>query len=199
VLFGWLVGALLVWAYIRLESSVAERMRQKSTGWQVITVFGVSLLILLLGVLARLSLGAWAIPTDWLENAARAAPGSDPPDPLALAGLVLNAGAFFGLVTGYILLLTAGGFDAQGQWWKRLLRFPIGVLGVVLLWLGLGAVFPSGEYLLAYVLRYLRYALIGAWISALAPLIFIRLGLAKAANPRLVWKFRDGWREYSDR
>jgi hypothetical protein len=33
------------------------------------------------------------------------------------------------------------------------------------------------ETLLADILRYLRYSLVGLWISALAPLLFIRVGL----------------------
>jgi hypothetical protein len=34
------------------------------------------------------------------------------------------------------------------------------------------------ETLVGYALRYIRYGLIGAWISALGPVVFIRLGLA---------------------
>jgi hypothetical protein len=43
-------------------------------------------------------------------------------------------------------------------------------------------VFPDGENLLAYSLRYLRYALIGFWIAGLAPLVFFKLKLAKEGN-----------------
>jgi hypothetical protein len=93
--------------------------------------------------------------------------------------LVSNAGVFFGLAAGWLLLQTKGGFDAGGSWWKRLARFPIGLAGVFVLWYGLGAIFPRGEFLLSYGLRYLRYALVGFWISAPAPWIFIRLGLAE--------------------
>jgi hypothetical protein len=43
----------------------------------------------------------------------------------------------------------------------------------------LGAVFPRGEELLSYILRYLRYTLVGLWISAGAPYLFLRLRLAQ--------------------
>jgi hypothetical protein len=62
---------------------------------------------------------------------------------------------------------------------QRLLRYPIGLVGVLIFWYGLGLVFPRGDDWLAYTLRYIRYALIGVWITALAPLLFMRLGLAK--------------------
>jgi hypothetical protein len=86
---------------------------------------------------------------------------------------------FFGLAVGAIWLEMGRGFDATGPIWQRSVRFVLGVLGVFLIWYGLGAIFPRGEYLLAYILRYLRYALIGLWVSALAPLIFIRIKLAQ--------------------
>jgi hypothetical protein len=57
----------------------------------------------------------------------------------------------------------------------------------VVLWQGLGAVFPGGEEPLALLLRYLRYALVGAWVGGLAPLLFVRLGLAAPAPPDEAW------------
>ena len=71
-------------------------------------------------------------------------PTAAPPDPLALSGLISNAGVFFGLAAGALALNTRGGFATAGLWWKRLLRFPVGLTGVFLLWYGLGAVFPRG-------------------------------------------------------
>jgi hypothetical protein len=61
------------------------------------------------------------------------------------------------------------------------LRVAVGLVGVVVLWQGLGVVFPGGEAPLDLVLRYLRYGLVGAWVGGLAPLLFRRLGLAAPA------------------
>jgi hypothetical protein len=44
-------------------------------------------------------------------------------------------------------------------------------------------IFPEQPGLISYGLRYLRYALIGFWISWWAPLLFIRLRLADQAVP----------------
>ncbi len=48
----------------------------------------------------------------------------------------------------------------------------------MLLWYGLGEVFPGGEMLLPFILRYLRYALVGLWLSGCAPWIFMKLKLS---------------------
>jgi len=43
----------------------------------------------------------------------------------------------------------------------------------------LKAVFPSGDGVIPYLLRYLRYTLLGWWISAGAPWLFLKLKLAQ--------------------
>ena len=59
------------------------------------------------------------------------------------------------------------------------MRYLVGVAGVLIIYYGLKIIFPEGESILAYLLRYLRYTLIGFWVSAGAPWIFIRLRLAE--------------------
>ena len=57
--------------------------------------------------------------------------------------------------------------------------FLIGLTGVLILWAGLGQIFPDSANLFGFTLRYIRYALTGAWISVGAPCIFLKLGLAE--------------------
>jgi hypothetical protein len=45
--------------------------------------------------------------------------------------------------------------------------------------MGLGVIIPDFENLLGYALYYTWYAVIGLWISALAPMLFLNLNLAK--------------------
>ncbi|NJN84888.1 MAG: hypothetical protein HC802_23095, partial [Caldilineaceae bacterium] len=44
------------------------------------------------------------------------------------------------------------------------------------------ALLAPDESLLGFVLRYLRYATVSAWIGGIAPLLFVRFGLANAAS-----------------
>jgi hypothetical protein len=60
-----------------------------------------------------------------------------------------------------------------------MLRYVIGVAGILLLWFGLGQVFPRSADITSFTLRFFRYTLVGLWISALAPLLFERIGLSR--------------------
>lgn len=181
VLLGWVIGLILVWAFLKLEAPVSARLRAMSLGSSILLVFGISFMIILLAFLTWVSLGDWQVPQSWIDNAAIALTSIEL-NPMALSSIFTSTGAFFGLGAGVLWLSTKGGFSASGTIWKRLARYPIGVIGVLVLYLGLGAIFPRGEALLPYLLRFLRYALIGLWISALAPLLFIRLGLAVTSS-----------------
>jgi len=82
------------------------------------------------------------------------------------------------LAAGACWLNSRGGFNVAGTPAQRLGRYVLGALGVFILWFGLGEVFPRGESWLPFFLRFLRYALVGLWVTALAPLIFMKLRLA---------------------
>jgi membrane-associated phospholipid phosphatase len=185
VLMGWLIGALFLFVFLKAEKPVGAWLKSFSPPAQVGIIFTGSIFLILLGVLSRLSLGAWEVPAAWAANAALAVPGADPIHPLALSGLMTNAGALFGIGVGMLWLPYLGGFDAGGPLLKRALRFLVGVAGVLLIWRGLGMVLPGGEDLAGYVFRYLRYALVGLWISALAPFIFTSVGLAERTEGEL--------------
>ncbi|MEJ2411829.1 MAG: hypothetical protein P8Y34_02380 [Anaerolineales bacterium] len=62
------------------------------------------------------------------------------------------------------------------------MRYLLGLVGVAALYLGLGSIFPDTVDLTSYILRFLRYTLIGLWISWGAPVLFISLKLAKRSD-----------------
>jgi len=182
VIIGWGVGIVLLWALMRSEKRLMAWLFKFKYAQQALIVFAASLAIILIGAAARLALGDWQLPVEWVQNAAQAAPEAEAIDPLALSGLITSAGAFFGFALGGILTKKYGGFNPGGFAWKRALRFIIGILGVFIIWYGLGAIFPRGEYFLAYILRYFRYSLVGMWMAFLAPILFIRLRLAEGSS-----------------
>lgn len=73
-------------------------------------------------------------------------------------------------------------FDARGPWWQRTLRFLIGGVVVVVLYLGVQMVVPGEGSPLYLVFRFLHYWLIGLWISLGAPWCFQLLRLAPKAR-----------------
>jgi len=132
--------------------------------------------------LGILLLGNWTIPPEWLANAAIAFPEGPSPDPFNIDGVVSMAGILFGLSLGLAWISRRGGFSSAGTFLQRVARFLVGVIGILILYGGLKFIFPSGKDLLTILLRYLRYGLVRAWVSAGAPWLFIRMKLAK---PRL--------------
>jgi membrane-associated phospholipid phosphatase len=178
VLVGWLLGALLLWVYLKLEPGIKRWGSQQRMSTQIVAAFGVSMILILLGVIARVSLGSWILPTEWVENAQAAAPEAELINPTDLTGLVSNSAAFFGLILGGILMAKRGGFSAAGENWQLVLRYITGIIGVLILWAGLKIIFPSGDDWLALILRYVRYGLVGFWVTGLAPWVFYRLKLA---------------------
>ena len=87
------------------------------------------------------------------------------------------------MLLGAAWLRHLGGFEEKGAWWKLVLRYLLGVAGVLAIRYGLKFIFPEGESLLALSLRYVRYTFIGFWVTGAAPWAFLRLKLAeKRAN-----------------
>jgi len=179
VLAGWLVGGILLFCFIKFWNPVAAWLKKLAFAQQVLVAFLVSLGFIGLVELAVLSLGNWTVPEDWLLNAAVAFPAGPAPDPLNISGTISTAGTLFGLTVGLAWFTRQGGFSVDGTLGQRAARFLVGVVGVAILYLGLKIILPSGEGMLPDVLRYLRYGLVGAWVSAGAPWLFIRMKLAR--------------------
>jgi membrane-associated phospholipid phosphatase len=178
VILGWLIGALLLWLVLRFWKPVTAWLKKMSLGQQILASFLSSLLLITFSLIPFLWLKItnWQLPQAWAEYAK---------DALSLSGTFTTAGTLFGLLAGLAWFNHQGGFDASGPLWKRILRYVLGLVGVLVFYLGLkvlfGLIVPDSEAVLPYILRYIRYVMVGAWISAGAPWIFVKLNLAKKA------------------
>lgn len=87
------------------------------------------------------------------------------------------ASTLMGVCSGFVLERRFVRFSCNGIWWKKTIRYLLGVAVLFGLWAGLKAVFnglePSGLF------RFMRYSLVGLWGAAGAPWIFVRLKLAE--------------------
>jgi len=169
VVLGWLLGAFLLWVYIRYWDTMINWLSGLTFQQHVGISFLVSLILIGLGLAVTGWRSDFQIPESWITNALRSGIAPDPIDP---NGVFTSAGTFFGLALGAAWTHLRGGYQAEGPVLKRVLRYVIGLLGVIILWQGLGAVFPRGDGLLVYSLRFLRYTLVGWWISGGALWIF---------------------------
>ena len=178
VLLGWLVGAIMLWIFLALTKPVTAWIKQRRLSAQILIILAFSLALALIGFLSRLAATSFEMPGEWVAAAAASFPEEDPINPLDISGFISNAGAFFGLAAGACWIKTLGGYNASGSVAQRFGRYVLGALGVITIYLGLRAIFPQGETWLPYLLRFIRYGLIGLWVTALAPLLFIKIRLA---------------------
>jgi membrane-associated phospholipid phosphatase len=179
VLAGWLIGGVILWVFLKWEAAVISWFNHFRLSQKVTLAFAASILLIILS-LAGLAFVPPVDPSQWKTDVARDVSLALDQTVIRLraaAGAVGVAGTFFGLAAGGILIFQRGGFEAHGPWSKRTLRFVLGMIGVIILWLGLTTVFPRGVSFLSQVLRYLRCALTGFWVAYAAPSLFIRLGL----------------------
>jgi len=178
VMVGWLIGGMLLWGFVQFWNPVEAWLKEKTLGTQVLIAFIISILFIVLGIFSVGRLDGYTFPEEWRANALRAS--DELPAPVSMEGSLTSAGTFFGLAAGAAWIVSQGGYQATGSWKKRALRFIVGLMGILILWRGLGLVFPDNGDALSYLLRYLRYALVGFWVSAGAPWLFFRFKLANS-------------------
>lgn len=160
---GWIVGALVLAAYLWIEPRAASWLRPKSMAFHIaaVLILSVALLAAVFGMRAAITGTA---------------------EPRNIAGFFTNLGVAFGAGAGLALRRRYVSFDPKGPWAQRVIRLWLG-LGVLLgIWAGLGVILPREPLAVALPLRYARYALIGLWTVWLAPWAFVRLGLAERAD-----------------
>jgi membrane-associated phospholipid phosphatase len=179
VILCWLIGAILLWLVLRFWKPVTAWVVKLNLGQQILASFISSLVLLLLSVIpfAWLKTINWQLPQSWAQYATGA---------VSLTAALTTAGTLFGLLAGLAWFNRQGGFSTDGPAWMRILRFVVGAIGILVFYFALdmlfGLIAPDSEAALPYLLRYIRYTLVGAWVSAGAPWTFIRLKLAKKAG-----------------
>ncbi len=178
VLLGWVFGIIMLWLFLKLEKPIVNWLAQRTTAIKLVLAFLFSLFLILIVLLAQLTLQGWTIPSDWVFNAHLAFPNEPEINPLSVHNLLPSTGAFFGLSAGWMWISHLGGFSTRDRWYKLILRYIVGVIGMLILYVGLGKIFAESETFLSYAYVYLQYTLIGFWISGFAPWLFIRLKLA---------------------
>lgn len=175
VFLGWLLGGILLWAFMQFWNPVEAWLKQQALGSQIFIAFIVSLIVIVLGAVSVGRLDGYTFPAEWRDNALRA---GSLPAPVSIESFITSAGTLFGLAAGVAWLAARGGYQASGPVEKRALRFVVGLIGVMILWRGLALFLPDNADLISYIFRYLRYTLVGFWVSGGAPWLFFRFKLA---------------------
>jgi membrane-associated phospholipid phosphatase len=105
---------------------------------------------------------------------------------LANQGDIVSAAIFMSMLSGYMLMKHYSHFDAKGPIKNRIFRFVIGISITAFLYLGLKFIFPAKGQEFYAMTKFIRYGLIGLWVSFGAPFIFLKTGLAQEKSDSLV-------------
>lgn len=173
-LFGWLIGFAMLWAFARWAKPVREWLDGMTTAVQIGLGFLCSLLMVVTGFIIRAIIAGTPDPAEWSSYAAEAR---------NIYQFITLGGAAFGTYTGYALMRRHARFSAQGRWDKRIARYVLGIVGLLVLYFGLDIAFAalaSDESTIGYLLRYIRYGLATFWTTFLAPWVFLKIKLANA-------------------
>jgi membrane-associated phospholipid phosphatase len=170
VLAGLAISILFLVLYLKLETPVV-RWAKKQPFWVIIITSLIACLIpvMIVAVIHNANAG-WQVPSKWLVTDI---------DPFNMEGLLTINGTLFGMLVGYAWLMRAGGFKTHGSPLQLTLRYLLGIAGIFAIRYGLKFIFPESADLLGYGLRFIRYGLIGLWLTALAPFLFIKIKLSE--------------------
>ncbi len=170
VLTGLTISILFLLLYLKLEGPVV-RWAKKQALWMIALIsLIVTLIPIIVVAIIRDINAAWQIPTGWLVTNV---------DPFNMEGILTLNGTLFGMLIGYAWLCRVGGFNIKGTPVQLTLRYLLGLAGIFAIRYGLKFIFPETGDLLGYSLRFIRYGLIGLWLTALAPFLFIKFKLSK--------------------
>ncbi len=181
VLAGWVLGGVLLAAFLAFEPPVTAWLQGLTIGRQLALVCALSLIYWALFGGLLVAIGATPDPPLWEQNAARAAPpeaGQPAIDPRNPTGGATGAGMVLGLGAAAVCAhWRPTRFQTKGPLWRQGARIVIGLAGVLIFWLGIKLVTPAQPFALAMMVRYVRYALVLFWVLYLAPWTFVKLRL----------------------
>ncbi len=185
VLLGWILGGITLWLFGNFSETVINWIKNRTIAIQTMVVFFVSMIILIPALLIFNNSSSWVMPDFWLQNAKLA--GLLPlPEPVNIDSAVTSSALLLGMLFGAVLMKSRGRYSATGTLNQKLLRLLPGFTGLLILYIGLKVGFQTiirtDNIYLLFFLRYIRYALVGFWVSAGAPWVFAKITLSSSTN-----------------
>ena len=173
VLLGWIMAFLLLWLFNRNLPAIRGYLDKASLKKKIWLTVLSSALMILLPVLVRLIFSSWQPEAEWLLR--------EPDiDPFNLNWAINLSALWLGMLGGFFVLQDKKGVLQSKQGGRqKIVRYLVGLAGVMALNFGLGALFPKDLGLLSMILRFIRYGLIGLWISAGSVLLFEKMGIGE--------------------
>jgi membrane-associated phospholipid phosphatase len=169
VLLGWLLGAALLYLFLKYEENISNYLSSLSVSRQIAIAFFVSLGIVFAGFYVRAAVSPFPDPTNWANFSTESR---------HLANFFTLAGAFFGASSGYAIMRQPEPVLLKGRPIQKLLAYMLGMIILLAIWQGLDLFFATlaeDESALGYILRFIRYAATTLWATWLAPTLFTKI------------------------
>ncbi|MBI9046093.1 MAG: phosphatase PAP2 family protein [Anaerolineaceae bacterium] len=178
ILSGWMLGGILLFLFIKFEDRLVSWFKLKPFKKMLLWNILVSTIAILLGIILDSIMSTWQLPQVWIQNAALTS-GNEPISPLSQSYLFTTSGTIFGLILGLSILYSRKTFySIDGTVIQKIFRYLLGTIILFAIWYGLKFIFPAQDNFIGFAFRFIRYALVGFWVSAGAPYTFIKMGLA---------------------
>jgi len=173
VIAGFLISVLLLVSYVIWRRRWEETFARRILGQRLLVMMLIPLGLTAVYLLIRFLIGLPDENVSWAVFAAEAEL-SGPRDMTTAVAALLGTGIGIVLESSRVRFLMAGPI------WQRALRYLLGMIVAVAIWLGLGQIFPDDPLWLGLPLRFIRYGLLTLWVTFYAPMTFVRLHLADA-------------------
>ena len=177
VLSGWLIGGLFLLIFLKLEKPISAWLKNLDTKQKLFICLFATMIMLLPAMLTQRIQYFWDIPQEWVDTAGYTI------NPFSIEGVYAVAGTLLGFTIGVVLLEHyQKKFKTEGTISQKLLRYTLGIIGVLIIRFGLKLIFPEGEEVVALFLKMVRYTVIGFWVSFLAPVLFLKIKLMEISS-----------------
>lgn len=177
VVAGTFLAILIIIVYLVWRRYRTEFFSQRILGQRLLAVVSLPLILAVIYLIIFLLIGQPDQTVAWATFAGTAEAAS-------IENVATAFGTLLGLGIGILFEGSRVRFRVDGTIWQKVLRYLSGMVGILLIWRGLGAVFPDDPLWLGIPLRVLRYFLLGVWATYYAPMLFVRLKLAPADPER---------------
>lgn len=170
---GFLLAALTLVGFTVINRRWGSGFSKRILGQRLLVVIVIPVVMGISFILLRLILGTPDTAVPWASYISAAEESS-------ISAAAQAFGLLLGFGVGIVLESSRVRFRADGVWWKRVVRYLIGIVVLVAIWAGLRQVFPSDPLAVAIPFRILRYFLVVIWAAYYAPWLFVKLNLADA-------------------
>ncbi|MHC1784039.1 MAG: phosphatase PAP2 family protein [Anaerolineaceae bacterium] len=183
---GLVFGLLTVALYMKFENKIDAWISRRSLKQLLLAALLCSLIFILLFGVVQIFMGGWQVPAEWKSNALTGWP-ENPINPLSIRNLIKSAGTILGMLTGAAWIdRKYPGYSIRGTASQKWQRLALGLAGLLVIYAGLGMVISKDSSLLPITLTYIRFALVGLWVTGLAPYLFIKTRLVPQEDTTVV-------------